>query len=146
MKRNKLLTNGLALLVFILVNIGAGLIYTRIDLTEDKRYTLSEQASEAVSAFNSPVVIDVLLEGDLPAEFAKLKAETKQILEEFASKNNNVKYNFVDPLADNTQAEATISELQSLGLTPANVTVEENGRVSQEILFPWAMFYYSANN
>ncbi len=143
MKRNKLLTNGLALLVFILVNIGASLIYTRIDLTEDKRYTLSEQASEAVSAFNSPVVIDVLLEGELPAEFAKLKAETKQILEEFASINSNVKYNFVDPLADNGEPEATIAELQNLGLTPANITVEENGRVSQEILFPWAMVNYN---
>jgi len=143
MKQNKLLTNGLALLAFILINVIASFFYTRIDLTEDKRYTLSEQASEAVSAFNSTMVIDVLLEGELPAEFAKLKVETKQILEEFASRNDNIKYNFVDPLSDNTQAEATITELQSLGLTPANVTVEENGRVSQEIIFPWAMVNYN---
>ncbi len=40
MKQNKLLTNGLALLVFILINVVASFIYTRIDLTEDKRYTL----------------------------------------------------------------------------------------------------------
>jgi len=143
MKRNKLFTYGLALLVFILVNLGASLFYTRVDLTEDKRYTLSEQAIEAVSVFNSPVVIDVLLDGELPSEFAKLKVETKQILEEFSAKNANVKYNFIDPLSDNTQPEAVISELQSLGLTPANVTVEENGRVSQEIIFPWAMVNYN---
>jgi len=143
MKQNKLLTNGLALLAFILINVIASFFYTRIDLTEDKRYTLSEQASEAVSAFNSTMVIDVLLEGELPPEFAKLKAETKQILEEFASRNNNIKFSFVDPLSDIAQAEATIAELQSLGLTPANVTVEENGRVSQEIIFPWAMVNYN---
>ena len=61
MKRSKLLTNGLALLVFILVNVGASLIYSRIDLTEDKRYTLSEQASEAVSVFNSPVITKIII-------------------------------------------------------------------------------------
>ncbi|NNL02932.1 MAG: gliding motility-associated ABC transporter substrate-binding protein GldG, partial [Eudoraea sp.] len=97
----------------------------------------------AVGAFNSVIVVDVLLEGELPPEFAKLKVETKQILEEFASRNDNIKFNFIDPLSDITQAEATIAELQSLGLTPANVTVEENGRVSQEIIFPWAMVNYN---
>ena len=123
MKQNKLLTLGLALLAFILINIIAGFFYVRIDLTEDKRYTLSEQAIEAAAAFNSVVVVDVLLEGDLPAEFAKLKAETKQLLEEFASGNDNIKFNFADPLSDNTRTEATIAELQCLGLTPANFTV-----------------------
>lgn len=143
MKQNKLLTIGLALLSFILINIIASLVYTRIDLTEDKRYTLSEQAMEAADVFNSTIVIDVLLEGDLPSEFAKLKIETQQLLEEFASRNDNIKFNFVDPLSDNTRTDATIAELQSLGLTPANVTVEENGRVSQEIIFPWAMVNYN---
>ncbi|UCD62394.1 MAG: gliding motility-associated ABC transporter substrate-binding protein GldG [Flavobacteriaceae bacterium] len=143
MKQNKLLTIGLALLSFILINIIASLVYTRIDLTEDKRYTLSEQAIEAADVFNSTIVIDVLLEGDLPSEFAKLKIETQQLLEEFASRNDNIKFNFVDPLSDNTRTDATIAELQSLGLTPANVTVEENGRVSQEIIFPWAMVNYN---
>ena len=143
MKQNKLLTIGLAVLGFILINGISSLIYVRIDLTEDKRYTLSEQAIEAVDTFNSVIVVDVLLEGELPPEFAKLKEETKQILEEFASRNDNIKFNFIDPLSDITQAEATIAELQSLGLTPANVTVEENGRVSQEIIFPWAMVNYN---
>ena len=143
MKQNKLLTIGLALLAFILINVIASFFYARIDLTEDKRYTLSEQAIEAAASFNSVIAVDVLLEGDLPPEFTKLKAETKQILEEFASRNDNIKFNFVDPLSDITQAEATIAELQSLGLTPANVTVEENGRVSQEIVFPWAMVNYN---
>ena len=143
MKQNKLLPIGIAILGFILINVIASFIYVRIDLTEDKRYTLSEQAIEAVDAFNSVIVVDVLLEGELPPEFAKLKAETKQILEEFASKNDNIKFSFVNPLSDIAQAETTIAELQSLGLTPANVTVEENGRVSQEIIFPWAMVNYN---
>ncbi|HMB63579.1 MAG TPA: gliding motility-associated ABC transporter substrate-binding protein GldG [Eudoraea sp.] len=143
MKRNTLLSTVAALVILIAVNILSGLLYGRFDLTEDKRYTLSGPALQAVAGFDTPVVIDVLLEGDLPPEFVKLKAETKQLLEAFTSENRNIKYNFVDPLEDQARAEATMGQLQRLGLTPANITVEENGKVAQEILYPWAMANYN---
>ena len=68
--------------------------------------------------------------------------ETIQLLESFAAKNKNIQYNLVNPLADEAQAQQTISDLQRIGLTPANVTIEENGKVSQELVFPWAMVNY----
>ncbi len=128
-----------AIVAVVVLNLLASFAYTRFDLTEDKRYTLSEPAIEVVQKFASPVVIDVLLDGSIPPEFSKLKTETIQLLESFASKNKNITYNLVDPLENESQAQQTIAELQGLGLQPANVTVEENGRVSQELVFPWAM-------
>ena len=142
--KNKAIAVLKGLVILIAVNILAYFLYTRIDITEDHRYTLSEAATEATEAFSSPVIIDVLLDGNLPPEFEKLKQETKQLLEEFASKNSNIKFSFVNPLEDENQVEATVAELQGIGLTPANVTIEDNGKVSQEIVFPWAMV--STNN
>lgn len=127
----------------VVINVLASFIYTRVDLTEDKRYTLSEPAVAVAQKFETPVIIDVLLDGNIPAEFSKLKSETIQLLESFASKNKNIKYNLVDPLANEELAEQTIAELQGLGLQPANVTVEENGKVSNELVFPWAMVNYN---
>lgn len=126
----------------VVINLLASFVYTRFDLTEDKRYTLSEPAVQVAQKFESPVIVDVLLDGNIPAEFSKLKAETIQLLESFGSKNSNIKYNLVDPLANEEQAQQTVAELQSLGLQPANVTVEENGKVSNELVFPWAMVNY----
>ena len=134
-----------AVVVVIVLNLIAGFVYTRLDLTEDQRYTLSQPAVEVVQKFDSPVIVDVLLDGNIPPEFSKLKTETIQLLESFASKNSNIKYNLVDPLEDESQAQQTIAELQGLGLQPANVTVEENGKVSQELVFPWAMVNYRDN-
>jgi gliding-associated putative ABC transporter substrate-binding component GldG len=134
-----------AVVVVIVLNLIAGFVYTRFDLTEDQRYTLSQPAVEVVQKFDSPVIVDVLLDGNIPPEFSKLKTETIQLLESFASKNSNIKYNLVDPLEDESQAQQTIAELQGLGLQPANVTVEENGKVSQELVFPWAMVNYRDN-
>ncbi len=132
-----------AIIGLILVNVVAGFVHLRFDLTEDQRYTLSQPAVNTVLDFKNPVVIDVLLAGDLPSEFIRLQTETKQLLEEFASKNNNIKFAFVDPLEDAEHTDATIADLQSLGLTPAQITVEDNSKLSQNIAFPWAMVNYN---
>lgn len=131
-----------ALVAVIILNVIGSFVSARFDLTEDKRFTLSAPAIEAAKKFDSPVVIDILLDGTIPPEFSKLKIETIQLLKSFASKNKNIKYNLVNPLEDETQTQETIANLQRIGLTPANVTVEENGKVSQELVFPWAMVNY----
>lgn len=133
---------GIALAVLLAINILANFVYARFDLTENGRFTLSNQAKTITAEFEKPVIIDVLLDGNLPPEFAKLRTETKQILEEFASENSNIKFNFVDPLEDASQTESVMAELQGLGLRPAQITVEENGKMSQEIVFPWALVNY----
>lgn len=136
------LSIGKAFLVLVLINLLGHYFYTRFDLTEDNRYTLSQPAIASVQEFQNPVIIDVLLDGNLPPEFIKLKGETQQLLEEFASENKNIKFNFVNPLEEEEGSENIIAELRQLGLTPANVTIEENGKVSQEIVFPWALVHY----
>nr|WP_298998362.1 gliding motility-associated ABC transporter substrate-binding protein GldG [uncultured Allomuricauda sp.] len=135
------LIKGLA--VLLLLNILGGFAYKRFDLTEDARFTLSEPSIEAAKKFDGPVIIDVLLEGNIPPEFARLKSETLQLVKSFASINNNIKVNLVDPLENKAQSQQTILDLQRIGLKPANVTVEEGGKVSQELIFPWAMVNYN---
>jgi len=127
----------------VVINLLASFVYTRFDLTEDKRYTLSDPAVKVAQKFETPVIVDVLLDGNIPAEFSKLKAETIQLLRSFGSKNSNIKYNLVDPLEDSENPQETVAQLQSLGLQPANVTVEENGKVSNELVFPWAMVNFN---
>lgn len=128
-----------ALGLLLVVNVIAGFFYHRFDLTEDQRFTLSEEAISISNSFESPVIIDVLLGGNLPPEFERLKTETLLLLEQFKAKNENITYNLVDPLEDIGQSEQTISDLQQIGLTPAEVTLEEDGKISQELVFPWAM-------
>ncbi|SHJ82255.1 gliding-associated putative ABC transporter substrate-binding component GldG [Arenibacter nanhaiticus] len=130
--------------ILIVVNILASFFHARLDLTEDKRYTLTASSLQSVQRFDSPVIIDILLGGNLPAEFIKLKTETQQLLQEFSSENNNIKFNFVNPLEEEASVNNIISDLQGMGLTPVNVTIDHQGKVSQEILFPWALVNYNS--
>ncbi|AKA36114.1 gliding motility-associated ABC transporter substrate-binding protein GldG [Flagellimonas lutaonensis] len=138
---------GLALLkglpLLLAINMLGSLTHKRFDLTEDQRYTLSEPAIAVANKFDAPVIVDILLDGNIPAEFARLRTETVLLLEQFADKNQNIKYTLVDPLEDISMQEETLKELQRIGLTPASVTIEEDGKVSQELVFPWAMANYN---
>ncbi len=131
---------GIAML--ILLNIGGSYLYKRFDLTQDQRYTLSEASLNTVKDIEEPIVVDVFLKGSFPAEFKKLQIETRQLLEEFEAYNPLIEYNFVDPLEDEASAEAVTQQMIELGLTPAQATVTENNKVSQELVFPWAIANY----
>jgi gliding-associated putative ABC transporter substrate-binding component GldG len=137
--RKTALTITKAVMALIAINLLSFYVYKRFDLTEDGRYTLSPQAIQMVRNLEGQVTIDILLGGDLPAEFQKLRTETELLLQGFADENPRIKIDFVDPLSEAEEPETIMADLQRLGLTPVNSTVEENGEMTQKILFPWAM-------
>ncbi|WP_346883752.1 gliding motility-associated ABC transporter substrate-binding protein GldG [uncultured Algibacter sp.] len=131
-------------IALIAINIIGHLFYARFDLTTDKRYTLSTSAIDIIKDIESPIIIDVFLDGDdFPSEFRRLKRETKQLLEEFSAKNNNIVFNFINPLEDQATREQSIQQLTQRGLTPMQLSVQENGKSSQAIIFPWALASYN---
>ncbi len=132
----------LSLIVINVFSAGIGL-YERFDMTSDNRYTLSEAALKTVDDVKSPIIVDVFLEGDFPSEFRKLKSETQQILEEFSASNNNIKFNFINPIVDDENRDLVIQQLTERGLTPMQLSVQESGKSSQELIFPWALASYN---
>lgn len=126
----------------VLLNIASFYFYQRFDLTDDNRYTLSPEAKEIIDDLEAPIVVDVFLKGDFPAQFRKLQLETRQLLEEFAAFNPNIKFNFINPLEGGGDAAAIATEFYNMGMTPARINVVENGRSSETIIFPWAMANY----
>ena len=132
-------------LSLIVVNIFSARIglYKRFDLTSDNRYTLSQEALITIENVESPILVDVFLEGDFPSEFRRLKTETKQILEEFSAYNKNIRFNFINPIVEDANQDRVIQQLTDRGLTPLQLNVQESGKSSQELIFPWALASYN---
>lgn len=130
------------LIVLLSVNFASNYYFKRFDLTHDKRYTLSSTTLENISDVQDPLYIDVYLEGEFPGEFKRLKDETRQLLEEFHAANPNILFQFTNPLEDEKGRDQAMQELFKLGLTPINVTVDDKGKQSQEMVFPWAVANY----
>ena len=129
----------IALVCLLAVNYIAKLWHTRIDLTQDKRYTLSEVSKKTLAKIQNPIVIDVLLKGNIPTEFKKLQTETIQLLDEYAAANNHIIVNFVNPLEGEEHPESVIQELINNGYQPLQITQNEAGKSSIEYIFPWAV-------
>jgi len=142
---NKTIKHILILIIaLIAINVISGTFYKRFDLTTDNRYTLSESATQIIEAIESPIRIDVFLKGeDFPSEFRRLQNETKQLLEEFAALNNNIVFNFINPLEDESTRERNIQQLTQRGLKPMQLSVQESGKSTQAVIFPYALASYN---
>ncbi|MEC4113813.1 gliding motility-associated ABC transporter substrate-binding protein GldG [Myroides pelagicus] len=125
--------------VVVLINILATFFSSRFDLTQDKRYTLSETTEVILSHVEQPVIIDVFLEGTFPAEFRRLQAETRQMLEEFELMNSNIKFHFVNPLEGEDNEEEVLGHLMELGVKPMSITVNDKGTQTKQVVLPWAL-------
>jgi gliding-associated putative ABC transporter substrate-binding component GldG len=82
------------------------------------------------------------MQGELPAEFKRLQLETRQMLEEFQGYNSKIVFEFIDPLEDEATSMDNIKELYRKGLTPINISVDDKGKQSQAMVFPWAIAVY----
>ncbi len=138
-KPNKIKSLLILLVILIAANFLASELYLRFDLTQDQRYSLSPAAKNIVGDVKQPVIFDVFLEGNFPSEFRRLQNETRQMLEEFSAFNRNIKFNFIDPMEEGGDANAIAEEFYKMGMTPARLNVQENGKNSESIIFPWAI-------
>ncbi|MFV7235652.1 gliding motility-associated ABC transporter substrate-binding protein GldG [Flavobacterium sp. ZB4R12] len=141
-KKKNLKSVLITIAVLLLLNVIGSSFFHRFDLTKDKRYTLSTTSLNIIKQVKNPLSIKVYMQGDLPAEFKRLQQETKQLLEEFQAYNKNIIFEFVDPLENKDESMDNIKELYRKRLTPINITVDDKGKQSQAMVFPWAIAVY----
>lgn len=164
----------------IIINVAGSFLFKRFDLTSDKRYTLSDASLKLVESVDEPLYVDVFLEGEFPGEFKRLQDETRQLLQEFASYNGDIKFTFVNPLdesessaetkkdiiynvfkmdtpyltaKDYAEARKSIDNIKDVdkavfetlsrsGMKPASISVNDKGKQSESLIFPWAIATY----
>lgn len=132
------------LVIIILINIISSYIYTRFDLTSERRYTLSEASKKMLSEIDDLVFFRVYLHGDFPAGFKRLERETRDMLNEFRAYNNNIEYRFINPseTMDSKERELVFRQLMEKGLEPTDLQVKTADGTSQKIIFPGAIASY----
>ena len=141
-QKNSLKKLGFLAIGLFLLNFASYYIYKRFDVTQDKRYTLSETTKKIIDGVDSPLIIDVFLEGNFPADFKKLQTETRQLLEEFSAYNSNITFQFVNPIEKEEERVEVMKKFAFKDMLPMNVSVTERGKQTQEVVFPWAVVSY----
>jgi ABC-2 type transport system permease protein len=134
----------IVLVLLFVLNWAASLFHTRIDLTNEKRFTLSTPTKKLLKKIEEPINVDVFLKGNYPSGFRQLASSTKDVLQEFKEiAGNKIQYNFISP--DDVMPGTDIKygdSLGGLGLYPINLTSQVKEGQQQQFVYPFAMMHY----
>lgn len=133
------------LLLLLGINWAASIWHTRIDFTNENRFTLSNASKTLLKELKAPVEVDVFLKGNYPSGFKKLSASTADMLQEFREiAGNNIQYNFIAPEEEMEGAGVTYGDtLTGLGLYPINLTSQVKEGQTQQFVYPFALVHYN---
>ena len=144
-KKNTIIGLLIALAAVIVVNIISSFLFYRIDLTKDKRHSLSKGTIEMLNSLEDRVYIRVYLKGkDQPADYQLFAKQVEQVLQDFRSYSKNVYFEFIDPLEGKTTEEVNsiLGEFVKKGLDPIPISREDANGYSTHMVIPGAIISY----
>lgn len=133
------------ILSVILVNLWAANLFFRIDLTEEKRYSIANHTKTLLKDLDDVVTVQVFLEGDLNADFKRLRNMVQENLDEFRIYGGNkIQYEFINPDDASSEKERNLfyQSLVDKGMQPTNLYDNVDGKKIQKIIFPYALVSY----
>ncbi len=140
-KLNLILQIIVILLLVWLINQLAERFRIRLDLTEEKRYTISNATRDLLRSLDEDVFFEVYLSGDLPPNFMRFQKAISEMLNQFREESGNkIQFKFTDPAqAKSAQARNQFFQLlMEKGLQPTRLNYSQDGNTLQKMIFPSA--------
>lgn len=147
-KRSHIVQLALGLVVIIFVNVVGYYFFARIDLTEERRYSLSASTKKLLKGIDEVVFIRCYLDGDMPAQYKTLRNETREMLDQFRAYNSNIEYEFVDPnnFENPKERDEFYRRLFEKGFSPINITTTKSNTQVQQYIFPYLEITHKGRN
>ena len=147
-KKSALISLAATIMILVAVNILSSFLFFRIDLTKDKRHSLSKSTIELLKGLEDKVYVKVYLKGDnQPADYQLFAEKVREMLQEFRSYSNNLYFEFINPIEGKSKEEsnAIFAEFYKKGLQPIPISKEDAGGFSTHYVVPGAMITYKNN-
>ncbi len=130
----------IALGICILINVVSSYYHGFIDLTEEKRFTLSPATESMLEDLDEVIYVQILLDGTLPGEIERLKTSTLQLMDDFNDINSNIEYEVFDPnVGDIKSINARRTELAKDKIVPQEIQIVESGEQTKKLIYPYAV-------
>ena len=138
MNKQKYIKYILAVLILILLNICSNYYFKRLDLTSDKKYSISSETKQLIKEIDDIVFFKIYLHGDIPIEYKQLHQEITYLLNELRAYSKYIEYEFIDPSAlENEQYKRALEEqLFEQGISPIPHRSYKNNKMEEVWIFP----------
>lgn len=131
--KNKLLLSALLVLgIIVVVNLLLNEFRVRLDMTEDKQYTLSRATKDILNELEEPVTVKAFFSNNIPPQIADIRKDFKELLIQYSSlADGNLVYEFINP----DESEELGQEAMQSGIAPQMVQVREKNQITQKEIF-----------
>lgn len=135
----------ITIVIIIAINFLASVFHKRIDLTNEKRFTISGPVKNILKNIDDKAEILIFLKGDLPSGFKKLSTSAQELLQEFKEySNGNIHYKIISADEKMPESERTYADtLSSLGIIPINLKVQLKAGEQSQYIYPAAIVNYN---
>ena len=144
-KRSDITQLVLSLAIVVVAAFLLSYFFFKLDLTEEKRHSLTPATKEMLANLNDQLFIRCYLHGEFPAEFKRLENTIKERFDEFRDySNGQIDYEFIDPYESGDQKiiNETFKALDEKGLSFSNISFNEKGAQSSKLIWPAAIVEY----
>lgn len=139
-KGNHIVNLVVVLAILVALNLLGSYIYTYFDLTEDKKYTLTEPTKKLLRGIDDTYFFQVFLEGEYPASITRYRNRVEEVLKEFQKVSPYIEYEFLDPLEGSPDdIKAQQQKLITMGLVPTTVNFFDGKENTRKPMYPYAL-------
>lgn len=130
--------------IAVMLNILGSAFFAQVDLTEDKRFSLTRPTIEMLRTIDDVVYVEVLLEGEFPAGFKRLQRSVRELLDRFRAYSPYIEYSFTDPNRGTVEEiNQRREELAKDGIVPTNLRIREAEGTAEKLIYPYAKVTYA---
>ena len=144
-KLGDILTFANGFVLIILINLLVGFKFYRIDLTEEKRYSVKPETQAILENLEDEIHVEIFLEGKLNASFQRFQKAILETLEEFRIySKNKITYSVSDPALAKSESARNefMADLARRGIQPTNIIDTRDGQREEKIVFPGVIISY----
>jgi gliding-associated putative ABC transporter substrate-binding component GldG len=125
------------LIPLLLIVLAHGIDY-RWDMTQDQRFSLSNNTKDLLAELEQPLKIDIFLTGQLPADYLRLQREVTTLIRGMEEYTDKLVVSFIDPFKGTVGTQKLIDEMTQFGLPPEYIIYDQIQALEQTVVFPWA--------
>lgn len=132
--------------ILVCINVLASYFHSGIDLTKEKRFTLSEPTKKLLSNMTEVAVIDVYLKGSFPAGLQRLQEAIRERLRSFKDiAGNKIIVRVTDPFEGKNEAEKKqiAADLKQKGIVVTELQTSDDDEYTSKVFFPYALIQYN---
>lgn len=144
-RRNDLFRLVVSIGIILLGTFITSFVFFKVDLTEEKRHTLTDATKGMLGELESKIFVRCYLTGEFPAGFKRLEKSIRERLDEFRDySGNQLEYEFIDPYSSGNKKTISDTEeaLYEKGLRFTRLAFEENGAQQYKLIWPGAIIEY----